>query len=519
MSGKNFLLLSRIATVILLLALLASAVAYWIAGFRLQSMPGRVGVFTFLTIFGVAFLFYALALVLIDRFHLTAHPSKMIVFIIAVAALFRFLILPAGISDGVTWEKIRNDLTGRRVVSDRFLLYDHDVWRYLWDGRQQSIGLNPYSHAPAELEPYNALLFEANPELGKRLFPSDTWRDIWENINYKEIASPYPPMLQAAFRLAHFFAPGSVLFWKLLLVVIDLGLCIAIAYLLRELNLPAHYLAAYAWNPLVIKEIAGSAHADVIPAIFIAMSLLSFVRGRTGWGGSWLALGILAKLTPVVLLPFVWRRMSWRDRGINMAVTALGLAYFADAGSHLLNGFSIYLREWVFNPGIFELFRWISLHIVSSVNPSIVARALCTTLYLGLLVFLLRQSESSSFDLVRKWLLALGGLLFFSSAVMPWYFVWLLPLAAICYRRAWLIYSALCLLSYWVYIRGDGIEEAWRLAVIHGGFCLSFILERRGHKKKRREKNHKDTKGTKTFSDLCVFVSLWFSPTTFRSRH
>lgn len=467
----------RFAAVVFFLSLTGMASAYWVAAFRFESAPGRAGVFTFFAIFGAAFIFYTLSLVILPQLYKNNQTIRWSLFITLVAAMLRLLILPAGISYGFTLEKIRDDLTGRAVVFDRFLLYDNDVWRYLWDGHQQAAGLNPYAHAPADLEPYNARVFKTDERLQQQLFPSDTWRDIWENVSYKEVPTVYPPLLEGAFRLAHALAPGSVLCWKLLLVAFDLALCLTLAGLLRALKLPAHYLAVYAWNPLVIKEIAGSAHADVIPALLIALALLAFIRGRSGWGGSLLALGVLAKLSPIVLFPFVWLRMTWLDRIISAAVVILGFAPFLAAAGNLTAGFSSYSQEWIFNPGAFELFRWVSLQITPVINPSMVAKALCAIFYLGLLMIIWRRPEKSQLDLARKWLLALGGLLFFSSAVMPWYFVWLLPIAALCRKRAWLIYSALCFLSYWVYIRGDGVEEAWRLIIIHGGFVVAFIIE------------------------------------------
>ncbi|MEW6731772.1 MAG: hypothetical protein AB1489_10625 [Acidobacteriota bacterium] len=460
----------------LLAILLVSAVAYGVAGFCLASLPGSTGVFNFLTVFAVAFLCYIAALFVLAR--LKQIPSqRLIIIILTTAALFRLLILPAGMSDGASWDNLYGDLSGRAVTFDRFLLYDHDVWRYLWDGHQQAVGLNPYRYSPSQLEPYSTGVFADDPMLEERLFPDDTWRDIWENINYQEIPTPYPPLLQLCFRISHTLAPGSIVCWKLILILIDLLLCLALAMLLRVLNLPIHYLAAYAWNPLVIKELAGSAHADVIPALFIVLALLAFVQARTGWGSGLLALGILAKLSPLVLLPFVWRRMSWRDRAICAAIVSIGFLPFISVGKDFVKGFSTYSQEWIFNPGVFELFRWIAVKLAPTINPALPARVLCAFCYLILMVVLLRHPTVSARSLAEKWLIALGGLLFFSATIMPWYLIWFLPLAALCRRHAWLIYSALCFLSYWVYIRGDGSEEAWRLILTHGGFLCAFIIE------------------------------------------
>ncbi len=463
---------------------------YWLGGFGLTSIGGEAAVFKFLSVFGMAFAFYGLSLVLLHQASDHFHPGWLIGWILGLAIVFRLFLLPAGISDGVTWEKCKADLTGSEVVYDRFLLYDHDVWRYLWDGHVQSVGMNPYGYAPAELEPGAGLVFETNPHLEAQLFPTDTWSDIWDNLNYKEIRTVYPPLLQVAFRLSHALAPGSVLVWKLILVVCDVGLCLVLLSLLKALNQPIWLLAGYAWNPLVIKEIAGSAHADVIPALMIALAVLGLVKQKPLWAGGWLAGGILAKLAPAVLIVLVWKRLGWLGLVVCGAVTAIGFLPFFLTGDSLFGGLGTYSQEWIFNPGFFELVRWLAMWLTPSINPSTVGKVIGGVCYLGLLVWLYRtQVNDSALDLVHTSLLAIGGILFFSSAVMPWYLVWVLPLALAGQRFAWVVYSALCLLSYWVYIRGDGVEEAWRLWLIHGGFVSIFIVEQRAGKRMKHSES------------------------------
>ncbi|MBX7221949.1 MAG: hypothetical protein K1Y36_18495 [Blastocatellia bacterium] len=463
---------------VLLPALICLGWACWLGGFRLHSEPGETGVFRFLTVFGFAFAGYGIALWSVAGATWNQHNKLTLWAILVSGLILRLFLLPAGISEGVSWEKIQADLTGKNVVWDRFLLYDHDVWRYLWDGHQQAVGVNPYRYAPAELEPYASPVLTNDPQLEERLFPSDFWRDEWEYINYKEIPTIYPPLLQGTFRLSHRLAPGSVLVFKFLLLLADLGVCAALAWVLKELRLPVWTVAIYAWNPLVIKEIAGSAHADAIPALCLVLALGMFLREKPIQGSIWLALGVLAKLTPLVLLPLVWRKMGWRGWMAFVLVVLSGYAPFLDAGGALFQGFSVYSREWVFNPGLFELFRWLALNVMPTVNPSLPAKVCCGLLFLAVVIWRWRRPVHSPQDFAENWLWVLGGLVVLSSAVMPWYLVWILPLAALTRRFTWVVFSALCLLSYWVYIRGDGIEEPWRLGVIHAGFYLTLLLEK-----------------------------------------
>ena len=72
------------------------------------------------------------------------------------AVLFRLTLLPAGLPHDTSWRAVpgalRADLRGVRVSYERFLLFDSDVWRYLWDGHVWAHGVNPYLHAPADPE-------------------------------------------------------------------------------------------------------------------------------------------------------------------------------------------------------------------------------------------------------------------------------------------------------------------------------------------------------------------------------
>ncbi len=84
----------------------------------------------------------------------------------------------------------------------------------------------------------------------------------------------------------------------------------------------------------------------------------------------------------------------------------------------------------------------------------------------------------------------LGGFLVSSAAVMPWYLLWVLPLAALLHRPiaptlgsalvpAWVVLTALSLLSYLIYV--DRIEHRWWLWVEYLGFfgVLAWGLARK----------------------------------------
>lgn len=437
------------ARVLFGLALALSALLYGLMGLKLESRPGWCGVLTFLAVVYALYALYWLA-------YRTCHSAR---WILAAAVLFRLLLLPAGMQHP-SLDTVIEDVAGRSVVYDRFLLYDNDIWRFLWDGHTQATGLNPYSYEPQQLEPYSL-----ESGLDARLFPNDRWRDIWQNIGYKDIPTVYPPVTQLLFRLSHSLAPGSILVWKLLLITVDIGVCLVLLFLLRRAGLAEKYLLLYAWCPLVVKEVAGSGHADSLPALLLLLALLEQGADRQTRASFWLSLAVLAKLIPIVICPLAWRGWSWQVRAVSVLTVGAGYALFASAGISLLDGLGAYGANWIFNPGIFELVRWVCYVSMPSLEPTLAAKTVCGFIYTVFYGWLWINSDRHK--TVDTWLLAIGVFLLLSSSIMPWYLVWVLALAVAAGRRSWIMLGALSMLSYWVYIRGDGVEEGWRLALIH----------------------------------------------------
>ena len=104
----------------------------------------------------------------------------------------------------------------------------------------------------------------------------------------------------------------SVLAMKLGLLAFDAATIAILLALLRRLGSPATRIAAYAWHPLPIWEIAGSGHVDIAMCALLMAGLLLFLQHRVLLAGVVVTLGALVKPTALLALPVLWRPWNWR---------------------------------------------------------------------------------------------------------------------------------------------------------------------------------------------------------------
>ena len=223
---------------------------------RFDAVNGARPVLIFLALLGAQFALYAVAYLIVRRLR---NPHLAVLWVVgAGAVLFRLTLLPAGFDD-TSWRAVpgalRADLRGVRVSYERFLLFDSDVWRYLWDGHVWAHGVNPYLHAPADPE-LDAWADEGD---GALTDGCAVWGDIRDNITYAGVPTVYPPLAQGVFRLSHRVAPGSVLALKTLVVGFDLLAALFVALTLVALGRPVALVFLYAWNPCSSRSSQGAA--------------------------------------------------------------------------------------------------------------------------------------------------------------------------------------------------------------------------------------------------------------------
>ena len=302
-----------------------------------------------------------------------------------------------------------------------------DAFRYVWDGKVQLEGVNPYLYVPAD------------PQL-----ESLRDQDIYPHINKKDEAHTiYPPTAQVFFLLGASLGLGleGMKIMGLIFECITIG---ALIGWLRAKHLPATLVLIYAWHPLPIWEFSSQAHVDCAATALMMLAIFAAQKRCQGWAGVALSAAVLVKYFPIAIFPAIWKRWDWRMPAAMVALAALlCFPYWITLDSSPPGFLSEHLdaegygEGWGFHPIWFS--RLFGLGTVSGkVYLSMVAAILGV---LGLRALFQRERS----EIQPKMILVLGGMfVFLTTPHYPWYFGFLVALSVIHLSVPVLVMTVLC---------------------------------------------------------------------------
>ena len=385
-------------TAALLLLGLASLIPYAYAlrqsNLRLQHAELAVSVLA-------ALLFYIPAVILVVR---DDRPTSLrrLLLIVGFAIVFRLIMVFT-----------------QPVLSD-------DMYRYVWDGRVQAQGLNPYALPPGA------------PELS-------TLRDdaIWPLINRKWAVTIYPAATQIAFAALWRIWPDSVRWFQIAMTGGTLVAGILLMALAKALGRPAGRALIFLWSPAVVFETAHSAHVDGLVLIFIVAAWLARAKGRDGWTGIWLGVATAMKLLPVMLAPALWRlrdeggrrRPAWAMPLALLAVFACAYVPYSSLGKGVIGYLPIYFTERG-SASPHALLGQISPGLRVPDGP-LGDLALILALAAISLFFVLRPAHSGE-QAIRRCIWPLVAFALLTQYLLPWYLLPIVPLCALFVRAGWM---------------------------------------------------------------------------------
>ena len=397
---------------------LTAAVASWT-----RNAPPSERVAPFLAEWGLAFAAYLVALHAARR----GLPPRVLAAALGAALAWRLLLV-----------------VGPPLISD-------DVYRYVWEGRIQAHGGNPYRYV--------------DRPAAERWEPL---RDpVWERVNHKGLAAIYPPLFQLLAR-ASVAVWDSVTALKLLSLAGELVALAALGVCLRARGLPSSRLLILAWSPLAIVEIAGSGHNDALGLACVAVALAALDRGRPALAGAAVGAGVAVKLLPGLVAVAWLRRFRVRDVALALLVVGVTALPFLDAGAGMFTSIDRYSRFWRFNETLFAPLADLVLDHGGAVRAGAVAASLLA-LGLGL----------ARADAALSGLLVVAAWLLLGPNVLPWYALWLLPFLVLRLEPGSLLFTGSVALAYLVYPdwqSGERWEVGWGVRALEYAPCLVVAL-------------------------------------------
>jgi alpha-1,6-mannosyltransferase len=290
-------------------------------------------------------------------------------------------------------------------------LLSSDIYRYVWDGRVQAAGINPYRHVPAA------------PELA-------ALRDdaIYPNINRADYAPTiYPPVAQMIYLAVTRFGETLPVMKLGLLTFEALGIWCLIQ-ILQMLGQPAARVAAYAWHPLPVWEIAGNGHADAAMLGLMLLALWVHLTGKVTLAGALATFAALVKPIALLALPVFWRPWTIKLPAVVLGLAALCYLPYLSAGWGVLGFLPGYISEEGFSAS--RGFRYLGLleRVAGPMpNAGLVYVGLAGLILAALALRISFRTDRSPEASVRALGLLVMAFLVLLTPHYPWYYLAIAP--------------------------------------------------------------------------------------------
>lgn len=329
-------------------------------------------------------------------------------------------------------------------------LLSSDVNRYVWEGRVQLHGGNPYAWSDRPNAPQWQGLRDS----------------IYEGMNHPGYTAIYPPLWEMAAASVVWIHDG-VRAMKAFLVACEVLALLCLARLLRKRGQPPERLLRWAWSPFALVEIAGSGHNEAFGLLFVVLALLALESERPLVAALVSALGFQAKLLPGLLAASWLRR--FRTSHVVAAVVLAGALVWPYWGAHrtLLMSLGKYAQFWRFNDTLFAPLAAFLGH------ESAVRMGAACVLGLALVLGWRRTAPAPAGLAVVAATLLLG------PNLLPWYALWLLPFVVLLDVPAALLFTGTVALAYLVYPAWQSGEPwylPWSVRLLEYGPCLLLLV-------------------------------------------
>ena len=334
-----------------------------------------------------------------------------------------------------------------------------DTYRYIWDGRVQAAGINPYRYVPSA------------PELAHL-----REEKIYPNINRGDYApTPYPPVAQAIYLGVYLAHPLSITAFRIAMSLFDMITLLSIMLVLARAGLNPARAIIFAWHPLVIWEGEHSGHVESAFIAFLALAFLARVYKKPVLTGVMIGLAAMVKFYPGLLLPALMfsndddgvkpaeahRKPGWVKRLITIIFSPpnikLLVAFVATVIASYLPYLSVGKGVFGYLPHEFEEegytddgTRYFLFSLIRKVVPlpTTVFIAVAALALLAAGLWWIMRTKRDGVDIARGAVALIGLYLLLTTPRYPWYYAWIIPFLCFVPRAGWLYLTGATILLY-----------------------------------------------------------------------
>ncbi len=330
-----------------------------------------------------------------------------------------------------------------------------DIYRYMWDGKLQQNGINPYLYTPND----SKLSF-----LHTDILPS--------KVNFRDMKTIYFPLSQWLFYVGYLLSGENVWGYKLLLFIAELITIYSLFSILKQSRLDEKYILFYVLCPLPIIHFAIDAHLDGLGLPLLLLFLLFYLKGKKIISLIFLGLSFSIKPVGLVFLPVLFLTDKNFTNRLKVILIPLFI-FFIQFVPYIFNSnpfeaFIIYTENWTFNGIIFDI---INMYFHNNQR----SRLICGILLVVFLIPIYFGKKSFNDKIYYSALF----MMIFSPVVHPWYIGWIAVLLPLSRKWSGLLLTALCSFTSFTVLNYqlNGVwKEYWLVLLIEYLPVFIFLL-------------------------------------------
>jgi hypothetical protein len=185
------------------------------------------------------------------------------------------------------------------------------------------------------------LLFLSLPLAGIK-----SYGDFWNFFQIAEIGTPYiklwvefPPVFPFISRFGYLLSSGREHTYILLMAIIfsffQAGTVYLVGCVLEKISQESIQERLIVYFAITIGVFYGWAYFDSINVFFLVLGVYFFVTEKDSLSAAAIAFGALTKWIPLILIPVIWKRRSWK-KAVRYTVISLAIITMVWAGLFLI---------------------------------------------------------------------------------------------------------------------------------------------------------------------------------------